>query len=175
MPVKRWPLISLAGAGALLAIFLTLKNGPQAKGSHRYLVAARCLVNGAPKYVVADVRADPATDAGLAAGLAERADLLGCDFTNDIIEDTSAPAGWPAQPNAVRTIATNPPFNCACGVARRKALDGTWGPWAYLSGLRIEDTGTDWQADAGPASMKRHPCVVLAGAHDLVAEGLCDH
>jgi len=181
--VKRLALTSAVACGALFALWMTLKDGPQPKGSACVAIEALCDADpsdGGPRteYRLVTVAADPLPDAG---HLARRAlDLLqeqtGC-IVSSAYEDTTG-ALCAAQPNAVkvhkRAVA---PFGCYCGVAKkRRSTAQAWSavPWAYHTSLHAAEAGTLWRPDGGAAAMKRHPCTVLSGRHSLRAEGLCD-
>lgn len=141
--------------GALGAIILTGREGPQPKGSECLIVSALCPVDGGERYIVLTVAADP-LDAGSAeetlamAHKRERGieQATGCTIA-DYIQDLDGGA-CAAQPDAMRRIDANPPHRCRCCTVAPRPDGGC--------------PGTAWT---------RTPCVLLAGRQDKARDHGC--
>lgn len=171
-------------AGALLAIFLHLRDGPQPKGSECWSLTLECQDVAYPDgghgfgFRHLTIAADPIpacpADAGLlpdgglcglpaARWLAQKLVLRGCEI-RDIHRDLSG-AKCAAQPAAVKFHPLgNEPWECASGIAKKRPDAGV--PWASVrwekqASLERDDMGTLWRPDGG---MCWHPCEVGFGA-----------
>ncbi len=103
---------SVVVAGALLAVFLTKRDGPQPKGPLCTGLAAKCERDGGPVYPMFLISHDTA-DANFVEPLLDQVEAQGCT----LYEAREVDAGYcAAQPNAVRRFdpEQSPPWPCRC-------------------------------------------------------------